>query len=311
MSSNVGVKPSDHGRAVQVATDEIVSGNSAIHYPLYKVGYGAAGSFTPASVTNPFLVQDPWLQHAIDVIASTYGDTVNVYTKSKDLLKFGESDQVQTTLSTVMDLPTGTFNETFVSDNLITTISSDVTADAQPITIEGHTISGSNLTFVSQTVTSNGVTQVSLTTPLARCTRMFNAGTSDLVGNVYAYEDDTDTAGVPDTDSKVHCIIPAGFNQSRKCSTSLSSQDYWIVTSINASLLTKASAFITAELEIRQLGKVFRSQTTFGTDNGSVQYEFKPYLIVPKNSDIRIRAAADQNGRSVSANISGVLAIVV
>ena len=309
--SYVYVHPATEANRVKVAVDEIGSQDSAVVWPYYKMAYGQDGEVTPVSHENHLPVADPWLSHAIHVIESTYGDAVSIHAKDKDLLKFGQSDQVQTSLTTIMDLPSGTYNETYVSDNLITTVSSSSTSDTEEIVVEGHTISAGVFTFVSQTITLTGQTQATLTTPLARCTRIYNNGSTDLVGNVYAYQDDTSTAGVPDTAAGVHCIIPAGYNQSRKCSTTISNVDYWIITNVGASLLTKAAGFITMEVEIRFQGKVFRSQITLGGSNGTTDHEFKPYLIAPKNSDIRVRCSADQNNRSVSAHLDGVLAIVV
>ena len=45
---------------------------------------------------------DYWLRHAGDVILSTYGDTISVKDKSKDLLKFGRTEECQTSKTTVM-----------------------------------------------------------------------------------------------------------------------------------------------------------------------------------------------------------------
>lgn len=252
---------------------------------------------------------DPRIVQAINVIYDQYGDVVSVDLKKKNLLKFGRSAQVQTSLTTLMTLPSGTYNETYVSDNLITHVSSSNNSDTGEMVLEGHTISGGILTFVTQTVTLAGNTKTQLTTPMARCTRMYNNTSSDWAGDVYAYEDVAAASGVPGTASAVHCMIPAGRNQSHKASTSVSGIDYWLVAEANAALLTKASAFAEVAIESRVVGKAFRDLTTIAaTDN---DHHFDPFVIIRKNSDVRMRALADQAGRDVSGFMNGYLATVV
>lgn len=239
---------------------------------------------------------------------------VSVDNKRKDLLKFGRSDQVQTTATTLMTLPTGTFNETYVSDNTITHFASATEGDtSRSITIEGHTVDGSgNFTFVTQTVATGAVdgrTKTALTTPLARVTRAANVGATTLTGPFYVAEDVTFTAGVPQTDSAVHLMIAAGKQQSQKAATCLSSTDYWIVTGFNSFVLTKASAFANVELEVRNKGGVFRQLEAMKADGGLVP--FKPFIIIPANSDVRLVGDADQNGRSVGGSIQGYLANII
>lgn len=260
----------------------------------------------------PLPTEEFWLRHAINIIQTDYGDTISTENKNKDLLKFGRSTQVQTTKTTIMDLPAGTFNETYVSSNLITTISSSSGSDTTTVVVEGHTVSGGVFTFVTQTVTLTGQTQVTLGTALARCTRIYASGATDLVGTIYVYQDDTSTAGVPDTDSKVHCIITAGENQSFKCSTTISNTDYWLIKNFGAATLKKSAGFAEFTLEMRLADKVFRPVVTIAAGSGDTSdHNFEPWLIVPKNSDIRVRAIADVNGTDCSAHLDGVLAKVI
>lgn len=260
--------------------------------------------------TPSILAQDPWVNHALALIWKNYGVDTYIADKIKDLLKFGRSDQVNSsTYATLMTLPVGTTNETYLAGNLITTVSSDDAADTEVILVEGHTIDGDgNLTFVAQEVTLLGLSQATLTTPLARCSRLFNTGSTDLVGNIFAYEDDTDSLGVPDTDAGVHCMIRAGRNQSEKCATSLSSVDYWIITSMQLDVLQKTAAFADAELQVRELGGVFRPVALLAASAGSGSTMFfKPHIVVPANADIRVQALG--NGTiEVSAELRGVMA---
>lgn len=257
------------------------------------------------------ITRDPWIEHAKQVILADYSDAVSIEAKNKDLLKFGRSEFVQTTPTTLMTLPSGIYNETFVSTNAITSIVSDSTSDTTTVIIEGHTISSGDLTFVSQIATLTGQTAVTLTTPLARVTRCYASGSTDLVGTISICENDTYTAGVPNTPAGVHLQIRAGQNQSEKASTSLSSTDYWIVTRLYGDILEKTAAIAEIALEIRRPGNVFRKVTDFSvsTSGGSMR-KYCPYIIIPPNSDIRLRAIASAANKIVSGGIGGVLAKV-
>lgn len=257
---------------------------------------------------------DTLMLQAYREINSNYSVDVSIEQKAKSLLKFGESTQVQTTKTTLMGLPTGTYNETYVSDNLITHIASSSGLDTVEVVVEGHTVDGSgNFTFVVQTVTLAGQTKTALTTPLARATRIYNNGSTDLVGTVYVAEDVTFTAGVPQTASAVHCIIEAGKNNSNKTSTTISNDDYWILTGYEASWLEKGAGFAEVHLEIRHKGKVFREYSHIPVSDGAPYgvHVFAPYIIVPANSDVRLVATASANGKHVGGEINGFLAKVM
>lgn len=176
------------------------------------------------------------------------------------------------------------------------------------------TATSQNKTFVVQEATLDGQNKVTLSTPLARMTKLFvkeQNRAANLVGTVYGYVDGAITAGVPNTASDVKIMIKAGKNQSQKASTSLSNQDYWLLTSIDIAVLEKASAFVDVELEVRREGGVFREQVnvTASSTCASV-FDFDPYLIVPKNSDVRLQATAGGANTSVTGIIEGYLAIV-
>jgi len=309
MADNVGVRPSTTTGSVSVATDEI----NDVHYPIYKVAWGADGIANPASHDYPFPVADFWLDHAVHVIESNYGDVVSIEQKNKDLLKFGHNSLVGTTQATIAHQPAGILHETYVSSNLITSIISDDNGDTQDIVIEGHTSTdGLSFTFVTQTATLTGQTAVTLTTPLARVSRFYNDNSTDLAGTVYITEDDTYTAGVPDTDIKCHLQTGSTENQSEKCSTTMSSVDYWIVTSFSGDMLKKSAAFAEIELQVRLPGKVFRPVDIIScTDGGRGRQDFKPYIIVPKNADVRLAALANASSTPIAGSIQGVLATIV
>lgn len=258
---------------------------------------------------------DPRVQQAINVIYSTYGDTVSVDQKKKNLTKFGRNPAATTTSSTVWAYGASLANEVLVSSNAIDTISSSSAGDTQLVTIEGHTISGTDLTFVTQTATLNGQNKVTLTTPLARATRIYNSGATDFAGTVYVFEDDTVSAGVPQTAAKVHLTAPIAYagNQSLKCATAISSVDYWLIEHVTCSVLKKTAGYADFSLQVKVDGGVFRTIETYSaaSASGTIRVEYDEFLIVPPNSDVRMICTADAASTDVMASVHGVLAIIV
>lgn len=278
--------------------------------------------------------RDFWLDHAIKIIKTTYGDDVSVIEKDKDLLKYGRSEQVDNTAGgwTIMTLPTGVQAERDLYANDIDKVTSTSTSDASKIlTVEGHTYSAGNLTFVVQDVTlaaNPTTTAATLSTPLARVTRAYlkSSGTpgspqADIVGDVYFYDDNggtiTISGGVPSDTSYVHMMIRAGLNQTEKCATSISSTDYWIITGIYADVLDKQStAGAEIDLYARDVAnggawrKLFDLAVTVA--GGGTFRTGYPYVIIPKNHDIKTVAYGDSaTGRIISAGIFGTLAKIV
>lgn len=270
---------------------------------------------------------NPDIAHAINVVKSTYNDDVSVAEKAKSLNKFGLNETVGTSFETVAQFQGSTANETYVSSNLIDSIVSDSGTDTQTITIEGHIIDGSgNLSFVSQDATLTGTTEATLSTPLARANRAFvkNSGVFDspqssLSGNVYIY-DNTDgiSSGVPVTPSATKLMILAGETQSQKCATSISSTDYWFITSIDAGIGEAGGSanrvLVRAEIKDVKNGGVWSPigrDLTLDIDQNGVQKEEIPFLIVPKNHDVRVLAECDSNTSSVFAELRGYLAIII
>lgn len=304
-------------------------------YPILKLGHGAAGSASQVGTLSPLPVTDYWLRHAIDVVGDTYGDTISVETKLKDLFKYGRSGQVDSTAggTSIMTLPSGVRHEEDIYSNDIDKVTSTSSSDAGKIlTVEGHTYSAGNLTFVIQDVTLDGsdpsTTAATLSTPLARATRAYlkssgvaGSPPADLVGTIYFYDDDggtvTVSVGVPSDTSKVHMMIRAGRNQTEKAGTSISSTDYWIITEAYAEMLERQTgAFADLQCQVRDVGNggVWRTvfEMSVSSSSGGEFKSFSPYIIIPKNHDIRMVGLGDSaTDRVVSAAMLGCLAQIV
>lgn len=249
-------------------------------------------------------ILDSDMAQAQRVILSTYGDSVSIGKKAKNLLKFGRATNIgSSSRGTVWVTNADQQNETYVADNVnsIDSISSSSAGDNQEVVVEGHTMSGNDRTFVTQTVTLQGRTRVALTTALNRATRLYNNNGTSITGPVFVYENTSLTSGKPTNTAKIHITMASGEQQSEKASTSLSSQDYWIITGIRCDQLEKsATVFSDLRLEIRARGKVFRP--------GVIR--FRPYVIAPKNADIRLTAISSASATEISGSIDGYLAII-
>lgn len=270
---------------------------------------------------------DVSVKQAEAVVLSTYGDTVSVAAKGKNLNKFGRNLTVGNAYETVAEFQGTVANETFVSTNLIDSVSSSSASDTtQTVRVEGHTIDGSgNLTFTAQEVALNGQTKVTLTTPLARATRAnvqptgaFDSEPVPLDGTVSIY-DDTDgiSAGVPNTDAATKMLISAGETQSEKASTTISTGDYWFIKYFSAGIGDAGSSagFVTVRMEARDVANggawrpMGREIVLIPNQTGRT-INFDPVLIVPKNHDWRVRAKTDTNTAEVFAEAGGLLAVI-
>lgn len=259
-------------------------------------------------------VPDGKLVQAEREIQATFGDVVSIDKKAKSLIKFGKSAA----------LPIGSFqtiwtvggNEVYVSDNTITHVSSSSALDTQEVTIEGHTVSGTGFdqefTFVTQNVTTNGQTPVALTTPLARTSRMYNNNGQELVGRVVVYEDTPVVGGIPSDQTKIHIDIPTGFQSSFKAATTFSNEDYYILTGAYGAVSLKQTAAVDFYLEVRLPGRTFRQVALFtaSSSGGAFNVEFDPSIIIPKNSDVRLRCESSSNNAVAFGVFKGYLAKV-
>ena len=256
-------------------------------------------------------VPDGKLVQAEREIQQTYGDKVSIDRKAKSLLKFGRSSELSTnTLETVWTVGG---DESYVTDNTISFVSSSSASDTQEVTIEGHTLADNKFTFVVQTATLNGQNAVSLTTDLARVSRIYNSDSTELAGRVVVYENATISGGIPTDATKIHIDIPQGFQQSFKAATTFSNVDYYIMTGFYGAVSSKVSAGVDFYIEVRDVGKVFLPKGCFtaSSTGGNSDITLDPAIIVPKNADVRIRAETPTNNAVVFGIFKGYLAKVL
>lgn len=249
-------------------------------------------------------------------IFQLYNKRVSIWDKAKTLVRFGVNPDVNGVEETVWDI--GGI-ETYATGNTIDTISSTNVTDTEIIRVEGHTVIGTGVdakfTFVVQNVTLNGQNKVLLPIPVARVSYMENVNSFSLVGDVFVYEDTAIVAGAPTDLTKAHCKIrgTAGIDQSQKCSTTFSDTDFFIVNFASAGLEAGTGVDVAADVqfEVREPGGVFKHRKVFSSVKGSSLTQINPYIIVPRNSDVRINCATTSNNVAVTASFSGYLATVV
>lgn len=257
-------------------------------------------------------VPDGRLVQAEREIEATYGDRVSIDRKAKSLIKFGRSAELGTTgLETVWTVGG---DETYVSSNSISYISSSSASDTQQITIEGHTVNADGeFTFVVQTATLDGQNAVALDTDVARVSRAYNSDSTELAGRVVVYENATVVGGIPTDETKIHIDIPLGFQQSFKAATTFSKDDYYLVTGFYGAVSAKQAAAVDFYVEIRDKGKVFLPKGCFtaSSTGGAADINLDPAILVPKNADIRVRCETETNNAVVFGIFKGYLAKVL
>jgi hypothetical protein len=257
--------------------------------------------------SNEDVVINDLFNFAAAEIYRQYGHRVAINRKS--LQKFGRDEGVGTNRVEISPLNQ---NEAYLSDNLITHVSSDSTLDTQEIYYEGMTIDSSGFTFISDIVTLNGQNKTALPTPVARHTRAINANSTDLDGDVYFYQDVAVTAGVPDDLTKAHNIIIASDNTTLKAGTTIAKNNYFLASGVSARVFKKTQGQVDIRLRVRDFGGVFITKLEGScTQSLALREVFEPFMIVKPNSDIFLTATATTSGVAVGGVIYGVFADII
>lgn len=260
-----------------------------------------------------------WIKLAESQVSAN-GVTVSVDDKDKPLNKFGENPALPNGAEAlVAEMPGTEELETYVEDNSIDSLILTDTNYTGDVYIEGHTKSGSDYTFVTQTIAATGQTRKALTTSLSRVSRTEIRGTltTPATDKLYIYESDgvTPSGGVPDIDSQVHMIVSGKEYQSLKAATTISSQDYLFITGIYGSVVKNGggSGKVDFRLKVRAPGsEQFLTKRKFGLNTGQEPFyqPIRPFLIVPANSDVIMTAEASAAGIAVAAGFDALLAKV-
>ena len=264
-------------------------------------------------------IYDPALNHALEVIYGINGDSCLI--KNKDLVKFGGNTSVGTTEKTLMGLQGSEVRETYATTNSVDSLICTDDTFTGNIKIEGHYLSGTDKVFHVQTIAATGQTRAALTQPLCRATRAYIPGSTGFATPAsdvaYIYDSTvatTPASGVPNVASATKLILDGYENTSAKAATTISFQDYAIITKLTFSCRKKANADVTLRFRTRTGTNVFRTKTAplyLATDAAqSLVVNFLPYLIIEPNSDIELTALGSTTGITVTGGFDCFLALV-
>jgi len=121
--------------------------------------------------------------------------------------KFGASPTVGTAIQTIWD---GATLYTYSTSAQTLYCSSTNANDKQTIQVYGL---DADWKLQQKAVILNGQTKVAIEGTWMRVFRFWNDGTTDFAGNVYIYENDTPSGGIPPTASKIRAKVYNGNNQ--------------------------------------------------------------------------------------------------
>lgn len=214
--------------------------------------------------------------------------------------KFAENPSIQiANPADIWDFPS-VDSYTFSTTAAIDSISSDNAGDSILIVVIGL---DADFKRVNQTATLTGQTRVALGTPLIRVFRMFNGNGTDLLGNVYLYENTAISGGVPTDSTKVRCFIAIGEGQSLLGVLTIPAKTTGYFLGLTSSISRQpaaANAIFTGK--IRGDGGVFRTAIRYnmGTTGSS-------YVTIFPTANSRFPAKTDfVASSSVSGNGTGV-----
>jgi len=243
---------------------------------------------------------DNWFDFVRQEILATYGDEVTINRKS--LHKFGRAEAIGTSETSVNVLSR---TELLPADNTIDTISSTNASDVQTISVEGMVLNvDATISFNTQDVTLNGQNKVVLSTPLFRVTRLNNISVSATAGDVYVYEDTAISNGIPSDLDFWHGTMDSDAQSTLKASTTVSSDNYFVITRWDAFVNRQQAAAVDFRLKFNACGEHLRTRLLMSSRNTSSQatIEFKPFIIVPPKHDILVTAISSSNGTAVNSS---------
>lgn len=268
-----------------------------------------------SNVNMPFKIEGHTIADTISVASITRsGNIATVTTASAHGLRVNDgviiagADQTEYNYrARVLSVPSSTTFTMYAFGSPTTPATGTITA--RPV----------HYTFQVQEIIANGQNAVALDPTLATATRSYNNGSVEMqassIGYIYDDTGVTLTGGVPDQNDQVHLIVNQSDHQSLKGSTTISDEDYWILTHLFASVNKKTSASVDIRLQVQLPYGVWRSAhppiTVSTTANNNIVIPLNNMVIVPRNSHFRLTAIASTTAVEVSGGCAGMLAKVI
>lgn len=187
----------------------------------------------------------------------------------------------------------------------IDTISSSSASDtAIIIKLFGLDIGGYK---TSQEITLDGQNKVTLDTPLYRCHRGYNTTGTNLVGDLYVYEDTAIVTGVPADATKVRTFISADRQQTEQAIYTVPMNHTLFLDGFITGLENRVTASIVVTIHVRALGGVWRDSGTGAlnsTGTGIFDIQWNHPRRFEQLTDVRFTVEA------TSANSAGAFALL-
>lgn len=215
--------------------------------------------------------------------------------------KFGRNSDLGAGTETLW-MQGGQYEYTDASSPVAYYISSSDNGDNQDYEVQGL---GPSFAAQTVTVTCSGQTKTQI--PDVTWTRVFrviNKGTTDNAGNIYIYEDDTVTAGVPDSgNTTIRGFVSDGENQSQMAFYTVPAGKMAYLADVHRSS-SATGAFLV--MRIRESGGVFRTLI----DESFQQQAPRSYRLMPSfpaGTDIEFRGRNSGTGAKITAEFDLLL----
>ena len=221
------------------------------------------------------------------------------------------------------DIDTGTSPEdlwayggtyTYSTSAVIYYISSTNAGDNQTVKIVGLDGSYNEQTV---TVTLNGQTKTQIGTgeTFIRLFEVENTGSTDWAGDIYVYEDDTVTGGIPNTVTKIRGFAEFEDNHSEGARFTIpAGKTGYLVKvygGINKGILGSNTKDVNVNLWVREFGEVFVKELTYGvgkSNGGNIEIDLSMSpMVLNEKADVKLSAEVSDDNSDVYSGFSIVL----
>lgn len=180
-------------------------------------------------------------------------------------------------------------------------ISSSNNSDTQTMRVQG--IDG-DYKLIQEDIVMAGQAKTALTKQFLRIHRAYNISSTSFAGTVYLYADDTVTAGVPQTASKIQVTIPSSSQQTLTSAYTIPAGYAGLLSQWHIGVGRSITTTGTIWLQIREPGGVFRVRDSFECLNTAetLNRTYCVPLYIPAKSDVKFSCETSANNVDVYGN---------
>jgi len=195
----------------------------------------------------------------------------------------------------------GILTYTDSSTPVVLKISSSDDTDTQVYEVTGL---GPNHIEQTINITAVGQTETAITGTWIRVSKVKNLGATNNAGTVFIYEDDTVTAGVPDTATKIRATIGIGLNESELGFFTVPADKSAILYNMEWSSDSSVGLF---RLFARPDGGVFQIKRNMSMFLSNIDRVYRVPFIFPEKTDIEVRGEASAGTQIFSCSFDLIL----